>query len=105
MLQNSRRRLNCYFGSAMVRSAGRRQACCDTAKSDVREHGCIQSRAWACTFAASPERLAISDPARAVHVGDDAAADVAGAAAVGLSAWLWKEDVTTFEDVATRILH
>ncbi|CAM6116643.1 unnamed protein product [Calypogeia fissa] len=40
----------------------------------------------------------------AVHVGDDATNDKAGALAIGIESWLWKKDVKTFQEIVDRIL-
>lgn len=39
-----------------------------------------------------------------LHVGDDRRNDVWGARASGISAWLWGADVTSFDEVADRIV-
>eukprot|EP00250_Pteridium_aquilinum_P013118 c21143_g1_i1 orf=173-955(+) len=39
-----------------------------------------------------------------VLLGDDPVADMQGARAVGIDAWLWKKEVTTFEEVADKVL-
>uniref|UniRef100_A0A0A9BGS5 Haloacid dehalogenase-like hydrolase family protein n=1 Tax=Arundo donax TaxID=35708 RepID=A0A0A9BGS5_ARUDO len=44
------------------------------------------------------------EASQAVHVGDDEAADKAGANAIGLECWLWGEDVKTFSEIRDRIL-
>ena len=46
------------------------------------------------------------DPSRelVVHVGDDRRNDVWGARASGISGWLWGDDVTSFEEIADRIV-
>lgn len=46
------------------------------------------------------------DPARdfVLHVGDDRRNDVWGARACGIEAWLWGEDVETYEEIADRIV-
>eukprot|EP00271_Cylindrocystis_brebissonii_P015581 TRINITY_DN38514_c0_g1_i1.p1 TRINITY_DN38514_c0_g1~~TRINITY_DN38514_c0_g1_i1.p1 ORF type:complete len:430 (-),score=15.84 TRINITY_DN38514_c0_g1_i1:390-1679(-) len=43
------------------------------------------------------------DPHEAVHVGDDRRNDVWGARDAGCDAWLWREDVFSFREVAERI--
>ncbi|CAD7697257.1 unnamed protein product [Ostreobium quekettii] len=43
-------------------------------------------------------------PGEAVHVGDDRRNDLWGARDAGLEAWLWGEDVQSFEEVADKIL-
>jgi FMN phosphatase YigB (HAD superfamily) len=48
--------------------------------------------------------LDISNPKDAAHIGDDHAADVVGAKAAGMQAWLWKEDVNTFDELVRLIL-
>ncbi|XP_047073520.1 haloacid dehalogenase-like hydrolase domain-containing protein 3 [Lolium rigidum] len=44
------------------------------------------------------------EASKAVHVGDDEAADKAGANAIGLECWLWGEDVKEFSEIQDRIL-
>ncbi|KAG0522685.1 hypothetical protein BDA96_07G058800 [Sorghum bicolor] len=44
------------------------------------------------------------EASKAVHVGDDEAADKAGANAIGLECWLWGDDVKTFSEIQDRIL-
>lgn len=39
-----------------------------------------------------------------IHVGDDRRNDVWGARDCGLTAWLWGEQVTSFEEIAERIV-
>ena len=38
-----------------------------------------------------------------VHVGDDRRNDVWGARACGITAWLWGEQVSSFDEIAERI--
>ena len=38
-----------------------------------------------------------------VHVGDDRRNDVWGARACGITAWLWGEQVQSFDEIAARI--
>ncbi|NP_001132629.1 uncharacterized protein LOC100194104 isoform 1 [Zea mays] len=44
------------------------------------------------------------EASKAIHVGDDETADMAGANATGLECWLWGKDVTTFSEIQERIL-
>jgi REG-2-like HAD superfamily hydrolase len=55
-------------------------------------------------FAAACEATGV-DPEQdyVLHVGDDRRNDVWGARAAGIDAWLWGEDVTTFDEIASRI--
>lgn len=48
--------------------------------------------------------LCISRPSEAAHIGDDRLADVEGAKAAGMQAWLWKEEVKTFDELVRLIL-
>ncbi|GAX73764.1 hypothetical protein CEUSTIGMA_g1215.t1 [Chlamydomonas eustigma] len=43
-------------------------------------------------------------PNEVIHVGDDRRNDVWGARDAGISAWLWGTDVTSFDQVASKIL-
>lgn len=40
----------------------------------------------------------------AVHVGDDLVNDKQGANRAGIDAWLWKEDVKSFEELTNLVL-
>lgn len=42
-------------------------------------------------------------PERAVHVGDDPRRDAAGARLAGCSAWTWRQDVRSFDELAARL--
>jgi REG-2-like HAD superfamily hydrolase len=55
-------------------------------------------------FAAACEATGV-DPEHdnILHVGDDRRNDVWGARAIGIDAWLWGEDVTSFDEIADRI--
>ena len=56
-------------------------------------------------FDAACRALDVHPPADFVlHVGDDRRNDVWGARACGISAWLWEGDVTSFDEVADRIV-
>ncbi|CAI5984282.1 unnamed protein product [Closterium sp. NIES-65] len=55
-------------------------------------------------FAIALEEIGVSSPGRAVHVGDDAVNDLQGAMDAGLHAWLWKQDVKSFDDITRRVL-
>ncbi|KAJ7536705.1 hypothetical protein O6H91_12G078400 [Diphasiastrum complanatum] len=54
-------------------------------------------------FQAALDALGAS-ASQTVHVGDDPIADKIGAKALGIDAWLWKNDVKSFQEVAARIL-
>ncbi|XP_047964249.1 haloacid dehalogenase-like hydrolase domain-containing protein 3 [Salvia hispanica] len=54
-------------------------------------------------FRAALDQICVGT-SRAVHVGDDATADKAGANAVGIDCWLWGKDVNSFSDIQNRIL-
>ncbi|XP_051148706.1 uncharacterized protein LOC127263638 [Andrographis paniculata] len=54
-------------------------------------------------FKAALDKISI-DAGRAVHVGDDAKTDKAGANAVGIECWLWGHDVKKFSDIQHLIL-
>lgn len=43
-------------------------------------------------------------PEEVIHVGDDRRNDIWGARGAGIDAWLWGSDVTSFQEVADRIL-
>ncbi|GAQ77940.1 Haloacid dehalogenase-like hydrolase superfamily protein [Klebsormidium nitens] len=55
-------------------------------------------------FQAALSALSISRSSEAAHIGDDRTADVDGAKAAGMQAWLWKEDVKTFDELVRLIL-
>eukprot|EP00884_Botryococcus_braunii_P022091 jgi/Botrbrau1/8566/Bobra.0359s0030.1 len=54
-------------------------------------------------FEAALQQLGVS-PEEAVHVGDDRRNDVSGARAAGCFAWMWGLDVSSYTEVANRIL-
>ncbi|XP_057810857.1 uncharacterized protein LOC131025217 isoform X2 [Salvia miltiorrhiza] len=54
-------------------------------------------------FRAALDQICV-ETSKAVHVGDDATADKAGANAVGIDCWLWGKDVRSFSDIESRIL-
>ncbi|PIN24085.1 putative hydrolase (HAD superfamily) [Handroanthus impetiginosus] len=54
-------------------------------------------------FRAALDQISV-EANKAVHVGDDAKADKAGANAVGIDCWLWGTDVKNFMDIQNRIL-
>ena len=39
-----------------------------------------------------------------VHIGDDRRNDIWGARDAGITAWLWGQDVKSFEEVADKVL-
>lgn len=56
-------------------------------------------------FDAACRAMDVHPPADFVlHIGDDRRNDVWGARACGISAWLWESDVTSFDEVADRIV-
>ncbi|GJP57437.1 hypothetical protein CLOP_g37 [Closterium sp. NIES-67] len=55
-------------------------------------------------FSIALEQVGVSSPSRAVHVGDDAVNDLKGAMDAGLHAWLWKQDVNSFDHITQRVL-
>ncbi len=54
-------------------------------------------------FQTALSRLGAS-PDRCLHIGDDRRNDIWGARDAGILAWLWGEDVNSFEEAAERIL-
>ncbi|KAH7292325.1 hypothetical protein KP509_29G061900 [Ceratopteris richardii] len=44
------------------------------------------------------------EASEAVLLGDDPIADKEGARSVGMDAWLWKKEITTFEELVTKVL-
>lgn len=55
-------------------------------------------------FEAAVQQLGVK-PSECVHVGDDRRNDVWGGRDAGVTAWLWGNDVHSFDEVARRVLH
>ena len=54
-------------------------------------------------FEEAVQRLDL-EPHEVVHIGDDRRNDIWGARDAGITAWLWGQDVKSFEEVADKVL-
>ena len=54
-------------------------------------------------FEEAVKRLGL-EPHEVVHIGDDKRNDILGASDAGITAWLWGQDIKSFEEVADKVL-
>ena len=54
-------------------------------------------------FEEAVQRLGL-EPHEVVHIGDDRRNDIWGARDAGITAWLWGQDIKSFEEVADKVL-